>query len=457
MFITKKHLSRRTFLRGTGAVMALPFLEAMVPARTALAQTAAVVPHRYGFVYVPMGTVMKEWMPTTVGPDFEFSPILKSLEPFRDKMNVISGVYNPGANGHSPSSGTFISGAFPARGSTILLNTTADQVIAQHVGQDTTFPSLEFATEDHSSHLGSCAGDFLCSYMSTVSWRTPTQPLPMEINPRIVFEMMFGGTQSSPEARLARMNQSTSILDAVAASVSSLRRDLGAGDQAKLDEYMENVREIERRIVQGEQQRSEANLEAPPTPVGVPENWEEHVDLLWELGALAFQGDLTRVITFMMSAELSTRSYPQIGVADGHHPISHNNFVPEQMAKKAKVDAYHVQRVAKFLGRLDSIPAGDGTSLLDNFTMLYGSGMSNSNAHEHHNLPLWIVSGDLGGNLHIKAGVESETRDNELIPKFETETLMSNVLLSLIQHAGVETDSYGIGEAESDGVFDFSV
>ena len=233
---------------------------------------------------------MKEWMPAQVGPDFEFSPILGALEPFRDKVNVISGLRNLGANGHSPSSGTFMSGAFPARGSTILLNTTVDQVIAQKIGQDTTFPSMEFATEDHSSHLGSCAGDFLCSYMSTVSWRTPTQPLPMEINPRVVFETMFGGSESTPEARQARLVQSTSILDTVAESIRDLRRDLGAGDQAKLGEYLENVREIERRIVQGERQRSEANLEAPPTPVGVPESWEEHVDLLWELGAHGLPG-----------------------------------------------------------------------------------------------------------------------------------------------------------------------
>ncbi len=253
------------------------------------------------------------------------------------------------------------------------------------------------------------------------------------------------------------MNQSTSILDTVAESIRDLRRDLGAGDQAKLNEYLENVREIERRIVQGERQRSEANLEAPPTPVGVPENWEEHVDLLWELGALAYQGDLTRVITFMISAELSTRSYPQIGVADGHHPISHNNFVPEQMAKKAKVDAYHVQRIAKFLARLESIPAGDGTSLLDNFTLLYGSGMSNSNAHDHVNLPVFVVSSALGGNRHIMAGVESETRDNELVPKFTEMTKMSDLHLALIQSSGSEMESYGIGEQESDGVFDFSI
>ena len=453
MFISKKHLSRRTFLRGAGATVALPLLEAMIPAGTALAQTSAVPAHRYGFIYVPMGSIMEEWMPAQVGSDFEFSSILTPLEPLRDYVNVISGLYYPGSNGHSQSSSMFMSGAFPARGSEVLLNTTADQVIAQHIGQETTFPSMEFATEDHSNHLGSCAGDFLCSYMSTVSWRTPTQPLPMEINPRVSFESMFGGDGATAEARIERLEQNTSILDAVAESVNALRRDLGVKDQAKLDEYLENVREIERRIVQGEEQRSERNLEAPPTPVGVPELFEDHVDLLFELQALAFQGDLTRVTSLMMGMELSTRSYPQIGVADGHHPISHHNFVPEQMAKKAKVDTYHVDRFAKFLKRLQSTPDGDG-SLLDHSTFLYGSGMSNSNAHDHRNLPALVVSGVLGGNRHIMAGVESETRDNERVPEFSEETPFSNLLLSLINSAGVETESCGLGDQQSTGRVD---
>jgi hypothetical protein len=364
MFISKKHLSRRTFLRGAGATVALPFLECMIPAGTALANTAAKSPRRFGFLYAPMGTVMSQWMPAQVGVGFEFSPILKPLEPLREYVNVVSGLSYPGENGHSPSSAMFMSSAFPAKGSTILLNTTVDQLIAQKIGQETTFPSMEFATQDHSMHLGSCAGDFLCSYMSTVSWRTPTQPLPMEINPRVVFERMFGGDAATPEARQARLNQNTSILDAVTESVKDLRRDLGVRDQVRLNEYLDNVREIERRIVQGEKQRNERNLVAPPTPIGVPESFEEHVNLLFELQALAFQGDLTRVVTFMVDMELSTRSYPDLGVPDGHHPISHNNFVPEQMAKKAKVDTYHIGLFAKFLERLRSTPDGD-SNLLD--------------------------------------------------------------------------------------------
>ena len=453
MFNTKKYLSRRTFLRGAGATVALPLLEAMIPAGTALAQTAAAPTHRFGFIYVPMGSIMEQWMPAEVGSDFEFSPILRPLEPLRDYVNVISGLYYPGSNGHSQSSSMFLSGAFPARGSAVLLNTTADQVIAQKIGQETTFPSMEFATEDHSNHLGSCAGDFLCSYMSTVSWRTPTQPLPMEINPRVSFESMFGGDGATADARLERLEQNTSILDAVAESINELRRDLGARDQAKLDEYLENVHEIERRIVQGEQQRSERNLEAPPTPVGVPDLFEDHVDLLFELQALAFQGDLTRVTSFMMGMELSTRSYPQIGVADGHHPISHHGFVPEQMTKKAKVDTYHIERFAKFLNRLHSTPDGDG-SLLDHSTFLYGSGMSNSNAHDHRNLPALVVGGIHQGNRHIMAGVESETRDNERVPKFSEETPFSNLLLSLIHTAGVEDETFGLGDQQSTGRID---
>ena len=451
MFITKKHLSRRTFLRGVGVTVALPFLESMVPARTALAQTAASPVHRFGFVYVPHGTIMDQWMPEQEGADFEFSPILKPLEPLREYVNVITGLENRGANGHSPSPGMWITGAMPARGSVILTNTSADQAIAAKIGQDTTFPSMEFATEDLSANLGSCAGDFLCSYMSTISWRTPTQPLPMETNPRVVFERMFGGDLATPEGRLARLEQNKSILDGVAQSVRDLQRDLGAGDQAKLDEYLENVREIERRLVQGEQQRDESNLEVPPPPIGVPESFEEHLRLMFELMALAYQGELTRVTSYMMSRSLTTRTYPQIGVTDGHHPISHNNFVPEQVAKKAKVDTYHVELFAEFLERLRSTPDGDG-SLLDHSTFLYGSGMSHSNVHDHVNLPTLVVGGGFKGNRHVKLGVLAQDRDAPYVPKYEETVPFANLLLTLVNRAGgVETDTFGVARVASDG------
>ena len=271
MFISKKHLSRRTFLQGAGVTIALPLLESMVPAQTPLARTAANPLQRFGFVYVPHGSIMKDWTPAKEGVGFEFSPILKPLERFRDQVNVITVLFNSGEPGHSVSCATFLSGTVPSKGNVVHLNTTIDQIIAQHIGQGTTFPSMEFATEDHSSHIGSCAGDFLCSYMSTISWRTPTQPQPMEINPRVVFERMFGGDGKTPQERLARLEKNTSILDAVSESIKDLSRGLGARDRAKITEYLENVREIERRIQTGEKQRTEHHLVAPETPIGIPE------------------------------------------------------------------------------------------------------------------------------------------------------------------------------------------
>jgi hypothetical protein len=430
MFITKKHLSRRTFIKGAGVTIALPFLESMVPAQTPLARTAAAPTQRFGFIYVPHGSIMKDWTPQTDGAGFEFSPILKPLEKFRDQVNVITGTYNSGEPGHSVSCATYLSGTVPAKGNVIRLNTTIDQVIAQKIGQGTTFPSMEFATEDHSSHIGSCAGDFLCSYMSTISWRTPTQPLPMELNPRVVFETMFGGDAKTREERSARMQQNSSILDAVGDSVKELARGLGQRDQAKLTEYLDNVREVERRIQQGEKQRSAYNVEAPETPIGIPDAWEEHVKVMFELQALALQSYMTRVVSFMMARELSTLSYPQIGVMDGHHPISHNNNIAEQVAKKAKVDAYHLTLFADFLQKLQSTADGDG-NLLDHSLFLYGSGMSNGNQHIHTNLPILTVGGAAGrvkGNRHIRV---KET------------TPLSNLMVAFLEVAGIATEKYG--------------
>jgi hypothetical protein len=240
--------------------------------------------------------------------------------------------------------------------------------------------------------------------MSTISWRTPSQPLPMEINPRVVFERMFGGEAATARERLARLEQNSSILDGVAESVRDLERGLGSRDRVKLAEYLDNVREIERRILQAEKQRDEAGVDVPPTPVGVPEAWEEHVALMFELQAIALQANLTRVTSFMMARELSTLSYPQIGVADGHHPVSHNNNVPEQVAKKAKIDTYHLDLFARYLEKLQSTPDGDG-NLLDHSLIVYGSGMSNGNIHDHENLPTLVVGGGAGkvtGNRHVK-------------------------------------------------------
>jgi hypothetical protein len=389
---------------------------------------------RFGFVYVPHGSIMREWTPAQEGSNFEFSPILKPLESFREDVTVLSNFSNYGENGHSVSSAMWLSGTFPAKGSVLRLGTTVDQLISKHLGSDSTFPSMEFATEDHSSHLGSCAGDFLCSYMSTISWASPTQPLPMEINPRVVFERMFGSDRATPEERRWRLQRNTSILDAVRESAADLQLQLGAGDKVRLTEYLDNVREIERRIVQAERQRNETGIEAPATPVGIPESWEEHVKLQFELMALALQGNLTRVVSFMMARELSTLSYPQIGVADGHHPVSHNNNIPEQVAKKIKVDIYHLDLFAQFLDKLRATPDGDG-NLLDHSLFLYGSGMTNGNAHDHENLPTLLVGGAAGrhrGNRHIK---------------MSKSTPLSNLMIALMDKAGINIEKFG----QSDG------
>ncbi len=430
MMISKKAIPRRTVLRGIGATVALPLLDGMVPALSALARTQAAPAQRFGFIYVPHGSIMREWTPTQEGAGFEFSSILKPLESFRDDLTVLTNLSNYGENGHSVSSAMWMSGTFPAKGSVLKLGTTVDQIIAREIGRDTTFPSMEFATEDHSSHLGSCAGDFLCSYMSTISWASPTQPLPMEINPRVVFERMFGGDRATPEERRARLERNTSILDAVRDSANELKLQLGAPDKVRLTEYLDNVREIERRIVRAEQQRDETGIEAPPTPVGVPENWEEHVLLQFDLMALALQGNLTRVVSFMMARELSTLSYPQIGVADGHHPVSHNNNIPEQVAKKIKVDIYHLDLFGQFLDKLRATPDGDG-SLLDHSLFLYGSGMTNGHAHDHENLPTLVIGGAAGrhkGNRHIK------------MPR---STPLSNLMIALMDKAGINVEKFG--------------
>jgi hypothetical protein len=458
MYISKKHLSRRTVLRGLGATVALPLLDAMVPAQTALAQTAAAPTLRFGTIYVPHGVIMDAWMPEKVGSDFEMPLNLKPLEGLRQHINVVSGLYSEGANAHSACPGFFTACAHAARGNSIQLNTTIDQVIAQTIGRGTTFPSMELAIEDSSNIFGTCAGDFLCTYMDTISWRSPTQPLPMEINPRVVFERMFGGDGTTPEARRARLDQSTSILDAVAADVRGLSGKLGGRDRARLDEYLDNVREIERRIVQAEAQRSERSLEAPPTPSGVPDHFQDHVALMFELQALAFQGDLTRVTSFMMGRELSGLSYPQIGIADGHHPISHNNYDIKQMEKKAKVDTFNVSLFANFLQRLKNTPDGD-SNLLENSLFLYGSGMSDGNVHNHLNLPVLLAgnaAGQLKGGRHIRAGQLAAARTIPAIPKFDKMAPMANLMVSLLNIAGIEADSYGVDMCASNGSLQLS-
>ena len=434
MFVTKKHLPRRTFLRGMGVTMALPLLDAMIPARTLLAQTAALPKTRLGFVYVPHGAIMDKWMPASEGAGFEFTPILKPLEPFRDYVNVVSGLGHRAADTtavHSLSPTTWLSGVRPkaTQGVDAYAGVTADQIAAQAIGQETALPSMEIATEDHSGLIGSCDRDYGCIYMNTLSWRTPTTPLPMEINPRKVFERMFGQGGSATQ-RLARIQEDRSILDAITREASNLQLQLGAGDRQTMTQYLENVREIERRIQRAEQSQGDQELELPSRPAGVPFDFEEHVKLMYELMALSYQADITRVITFMVSREVSNRTYTQIGVTDGHHAISHHQNRAEKMEKNVRIQTFNVNQFRGFIEKMKQTPDGDG-SLLDHSVILYGSNMSNSNAHDHFPLPNLVVG---GANGRMKGGRHLRYPDH---------TPMTNLLMTMLDKVGVKQEALG--------------
>jgi hypothetical protein len=433
MFLTQKSLPRRTFLRGMGATLALPLLDAMVPARTLLARTAANPASRLGFVYLPHGAIMNQWTPAAEGASFEFSPILKPLEPFRNQIDIVSGLGHRAADTtavHSLSPTTWLSGVRPkpTQGVDAYAGVTADQIAALHISQDTLLPSLEIATEDHSGLIGACDRDYGCIYMNTLSWRTPTTPMPMEINPRKVFERMFG-QGGTPADRLARTEEDRSILDVVTQQITDLQRSLGLKDRRTVSDYLESVREIERRIqVAGKEQ--ELDVALPPAPVGIPYSFEEHIKLMYDLLALAYQTNVTRVVTFMVAREESNKTYPQVGVHDGHHATSHHQNRPEKIEKLVKIQQYHVGLFADFLKKLQSIPDGDGT-LLDHSLLLYGSNMSNSNVHNHFPLPNLVVGGAAGqhkGGRHLK---------------FADHTPMTNLLLTMLNKVGIPLDSLG--------------
>src|SRR5436309_5378636 len=356
MFLTKKHLSRRAFLRGTGVAVGLPLLDAMIPARTLLAQTAASPAPRLSFVYLPHGAIMDQWTPKTEGTAFEFSPILESLKPFRDRLNIISGLAHAAADTsavHSLSPTTWLSGVRPkpTQGVDAYAGVTADQIAAAKIGQDTLLPSLEIATEDQAGLIGACDRDYGCIYMNTLSWRTPTTPMPMEINPRKVFERMFGQGGTSAE-RLARTAEDRSILDAITQQIADLQRRLGANDRVTVDQYLENVREIERRIQLSGQTDLAADLVLPAPPAGIPFSYEEHIALMYDLLTLAYQANITRVFTFMVAREVSNRTYPQLGVPDGHHAVSHHQNRPDKIEKNVKIQQYHVSLFARFVEKL---------------------------------------------------------------------------------------------------------
>jgi len=403
MFIAKKHLPRRTFLRGVGTALALPFLDAMVPARTLLAQTAANPQRRLGFVYFPNGAVMDQWIPAQSGSNIQLSPILKCLEPYQKQVVVVGNLARAGTTigDHAVAAAGWLTGVYAKQteAQDVLAGVTIDQIVAKQIGQDTPFPSLEVATEDFTGFVGGCTPGFSCAYMDTISWATPTTPLPMEINPRVVFERMFG-RPGTAEQRRQRMKRNKSVLDSIADDASALQRDLGARDRARLTEYLEYVREIERRIQRTEAQNS-TSVTTIDAPLGIPEVFEEHVALMFDLLAAAYQADITRVFTFMMSREASQRTYPQVDVDEPHHTISHHGNDPEKMARNARINIFHAQQFGKFVEKLHKTPDGDG-SLLDHSLVFYGAGMGNGNAHATDPLPLVAVGGGVGtGNRHI--------------------------------------------------------
>ena len=439
MIITKKALPRRTFLRGIGATMALPLLDAMVPAASALAQTAAGPARRLGFVYIPNGVIQDQWVPAATGRGFDFSPILSPLEPFRDQTLVVSGLahrqadsFGDGNGDHPRATAVWLSGvhAWERRGrqgpTDIKLGVTADQIAAREFGKQTPLSSLELALETPTA-IACDTGD--CFYSNTISWRNETTPLDMEAHPRVVFERLFGegGTVAD---RLAVIQQTGSILDSVTAEVARLERTLGPGDRNKLDEYLDAVRDVEQRIQRSESRGAESLIELPDRPVDIPETFEDHAKLMFDLLGLAFQADVTRVFTLMMAREASPRPYPQIGVPDQHHTVSHHRNDPEYIAKKAKIDTYHIQLLAYFLDMLRQTPDGDG-NLLDHSMIVYGGGIGNGNLHEHTNLPC-LVAGGGGGRL--KGGRHRA---------YAEDTPYANLLLSVLDKAGVPAETLG--------------
>jgi len=439
MFITKKHLSRRTFLRGTfGTMVALPMLDAMVPALTAQSQTAAAAPFRFGAVYIPNGIFPATWHPETAGADFEFKPVMSPLEPFRDQLVTVSGLKAPwGESVHLGASAAFLNGVGPvgARDDSgdafgkIQSKKTVDQWIADKVAGDTPLRSIEVGTEDMGTAAGACDG-FPCTFFNTLAWRDDTSPLPIGINPRVTFERMFGETGTA-EQRYSSLKQKQSMLDSVASETSKLRGELGAADRGILDEYLSNIRQVEQQL-----ERMESRLgsitDAPEAPIGMPEAFDDHMTVTYNLLHLAFQGDLSRVFTFMVGHEASSRSYAHIGVPDAHHSMSHHGNDPEKLDKYAKIATYHIVKMGELFEKLRSTPEGDG-NMLDHSVFYFGSGMSNGNQHDRNNPPALIVGGAHGrleGNRHI------------VVDK-DTDVPVANVLVGLAKLADTELEELG--------------
>ena len=430
-FITRRYLSRRTVLRGAGVALALPLLDAMIPAATALADTAAAPKPRLGFIYFPHGAIMEKWTPATTGRDFALSPILEPLAPYHDQLTVVSNIGNKPAESravHALVPATWLSCVHPQESLAPRMAPTVDQIAAQHIGQDTRYPSLEVATAQGHGVGSACERGYGCSYSGTLSFSTPSTPLPIESNPRQLFLRLFG-QGDSPEERRFLNRQTTSILDMIASETDSLSRTLGPQDRSALNDYLESVHEIERRTRNADQ-GDIAKLQLPEVPGATSENFDEHLNLMFDLIALAYQGNLTRIQSFMIAAEVSDQTYNQIGVPDAFHALSHHGNDEAKKARLVKIQRYHTQAFARFVGKLANMPDGDG-SMLDHSILLYGSNMSNSNAHNQYPLPTTLLGkgcGRIQGGQHIN---------------FDQRTPLANVLLTVLQRAGVPIDKVG--------------
>jgi len=447
--ITRKHLGRRTFLRGMGTAIALPFLDAMTPAFAAPSRLGvANAPRRVAFVYVPNGIIMKDWTPAAEGSSYEFTRILKPLEPHRQNLMVLSGLTHntgralgDGPGDHARAAASFLTGIHPKKtaGADIALGVSVDQIAAQKVGNATRFPSLELGCED--GHLvGNCDSGYSCAYSNSISWRTSTTPLPPEVNPRAVFERLFGDASETPEVRAKRLAYNKSILDFVLDDTQKLKGDLGRTDRRKLDEYLDAVREIERRIEQAEQD-SKQFTPSIEKPAGVPVEFADHVRLMFDLMTLAFQADLTRISTFMICREGSTRTYREIGVSDAHHPLTHHRNNPEWIEKVTKINCFHLEQFAYFVNKLKSTPDGDGT-LLDRMMVVYGSGLADGNQHTHNDLPV-VLAG--AGNGALRPGRHV---------RYPKETPMNNLYVAMLDHMGVPPEKIGDSTGELEHLTD---
>jgi hypothetical protein len=447
--ITGKHLARRSFLRGMGVTIALPILDAMTPALSAASRIgAANAPRRIAFVYVPNGIIMKDWTPAAEGTAFEFPRILKPLESYRKDLMVLSGLTHntgralgDGPGDHARAAASFLTGIHPKKtsGADISLGVSVDQIAAQKMGSATRFASLELGCED-GRLVGNCDSGYSCAYSNSISWRTSATPMPPEVNPRAVFERLFGDASETPEARAKRLAYNKSILDFVLDDTQRLKGDLGKTDRRKLDEYLDAVREIERRIEMAEHDSSQFT----PTiekPAGVPVEFTDHVRLMFDLMTLAFQADLTRVSTFMICREGSTRTYREIGVSDAHHPLTHHRNNPEWIEKVAKINCFHLEQFAYFVNKLKSTVDGDGT-LLDRMMVVYGSGLADGNQHTHNDLPV-VLAG--AGNGALRPGRHV---------RYPKETPMTNLYVAMLDHIGVTPEHIGDSTGELEHLTD---